>query len=90
MKRDFFGIEFSLVAPVEPKRDSSGTIVEFMPQGSYLNSRQLRLNPYGGGPFCKFAIPTYFPHEGVYAITLDEELVYVGRMAQLGSLVVLG
>jgi hypothetical protein len=54
-----------------------------MPQGRYRNGRNLRLNTYGAGPFCKFTIPQRFQTSGVYILTVDDKVWYVGECANL-------
>ena len=56
-----------------------------MPQDRYQNARNLSLNRYGAGPFCKFRIPNRFQVSGVYVLTVDEELRYVGECANLSA-----
>jgi hypothetical protein len=56
-----------------------------MPQSRYLNTRQLPLNNYGAGPFCKFNISSRFAESGVYVLTIDDEVRYVGECANLSA-----
>src|SRR5271168_5115398 len=50
-----------------------------MPQSRYENQRSLPLNRHGAGPFCRFQIPSGWNAAGLYALTLDVEVVYVGK-----------
>lgn len=59
--------------------------MQFMPQGRYRNARNLPLNSYGAGPFCKFTIPGRFQACGVYVLTVDAELRYIGECANLSN-----
>ncbi len=56
-----------------------------MPQSRYRNKRGLSLNKHGTGPFCQFRIPGNFPYEGVYVVTVDSEIVYVGECQNLSE-----
>src|SRR6185312_12581598 len=49
--------DFEYVCEIAPHRGGDGKPIPFMPQGRYRNTRDLPLNQYGGGPFCKFRIP---------------------------------
>ncbi len=81
----FAGYEFEHVCDIEPLRDKGGVCVRFMPQDRYQNARDLPLNRYGAGPFCRFRIPTRFHVSGVYVLTIDDELRYVGECANLSA-----
>jgi hypothetical protein len=79
MERKIGGYEFRLVAMIEPRRDAAGSVVTYThsaPEGK-------RLNLYGRGPFCRFAFPRDWPYAGVYAITADEAVVYIGECENL-------
>lgn len=56
-----------------------------MPQERYKNARNLPLNKYGTGPFCKFKIPGRFQMSGVYVLTVDGAPQYVGECANLSA-----
>lgn len=81
----FVGYEFEHVCNVEPLRDADGVCVRFMPQNRYENARNLPLNRYGAGPFCRFRIPNRFQASGVYTLTADDDLRYVGECANLSA-----
>lgn len=76
---------FELVCPIEPERNTDGTIKEFLPQSRYPNRKNLLLNKYGNGPFCKFKIPSTIKSCGVYAIMVDGTLKYIGECTNLSS-----
>ena len=77
--------DFEHVCDIEPARDTDGSVRQFMPQDRYQNERNLPLNRYGAGPFCKFQIPKRFQAGGVYVLTIDDEIRYVGECANLSS-----
>ena len=52
--------EFEYVCDIAPLRGADGSVQSFMPQDRYLNARNVPLNTYGAGPFCKFTIPNRF------------------------------
>lgn len=77
------GYKFELVSDIQPDRNPDGSLREFMPQKRYLNSRRLPLNAYGAGPFCKFKISNRYAISGVYVLTIDGVIMYVGECANL-------
>jgi hypothetical protein len=77
--------DFEHVCDIEPARSAEGILTQFMPQGRYRNARNLPLNTYGVGPFCKFKIPGRFQACGVYVLTVDSELRYIGKCANLSK-----
>ena len=79
------GFEFDYVDRIEPLRDSDGSVRQFMPQNRYKNTQETPLNRYGVGPFCKFRISNRFQTSGVYVITLDDDIRYVGECANLSE-----
>lgn len=80
---DIGGHTFQFVCQIEPERDEIGAILEFMPQGKYKNKRSLPLSKHGIGPFCRYRIPKNWHQEGVYLITRDGEVVYIGKCIDL-------
>jgi hypothetical protein len=56
-----------------------------MPLSRYKNAQNHPLNRYGNGPFCKFKIASHIRASGVYALTVGEEVRYVGESADLSA-----
>ncbi len=81
----FGGYEFEYVCDIKPLRGADGSLTRFMPQGRYRNARNLPVNRYGIGPFCKFRIPNQFQMSGVYVLTVDGAPQYVGECANLSA-----
>src|SRR5450432_977594 len=77
--------DFKHVANIEPARNENGSVKAFMPQGRYGKAGSVLLNKYGVGPFCKFKIPTSFRTSGVYVLTIEGEIRYVGECANLSA-----
>jgi hypothetical protein len=77
--------EFEYVCDIEPERETDGALRKHMPQDRYQNARNLPLNRYGAGPFCKFRIPNRFRVRGVYVLTVDGAPQYVGECANLSA-----
>jgi hypothetical protein len=77
--------EFEYVCDIEPLRLTDGSMRQDRPQGRYKNDRNLPLNKYGVGPFCKFRIPGRFQVNGVYVLTVDGVPQYVGECANLSA-----
>ena len=77
------GIRFGLVCEIVPVSDENG-IVTYAPQKKYAGRDRLRLNRYGRGRFCRFGIPKkWVGYAGVYAISIDGRVVYVGKCENL-------
>ena len=75
---------FSHVSKISPESDNSNKIIEFFPQERYDNKNNLKLNRYGNGPFCKFSIDKKFQNKtGVYILTVDDQVKYVGECDDL-------
>ena len=71
---------FDYVCGIVPKLDSEGNVMEIFPQSKYENKKNLSLNKYGKGPFCKFTINRkYSGKSGVYVISVNNEIQYVGE-----------
>lgn len=79
------GYEFTRVCAIEPRRGADGSIQELMPQPRYRNVAGLAINRHGSGPFCKFTIPTKITMSGVYAITADDDVKYIGECQRLSE-----
>jgi hypothetical protein len=77
--------EFEHICDIGPLRQADGSVQAFMPQGRYKNLRNLSLNAYGTGPFCRFKIPSRFRVSGVYLLLVDDQLRYVGECASLSA-----
>jgi hypothetical protein len=77
------GLLFEHVAGLEPVQDASGSIITVMPQSRYANVRSLALHNYGGGPFCKFTIPSGYRKSGVYLLIAGTTILYIGECANL-------
>ena len=77
------GIRFGLVCEIVPVSDENG-IVTYAPQEKYAGRDRLPLNRYGRGRFCRFGIPKKWAGcAGVYAISIDDRIVYVGKCENL-------
>lgn len=85
MRRSFDGYQFAKIASIEPFRHERVTPLEFMPQSRYRNRRSLTLHRYGRGPFCRFRIPPNLRLSGVYVLTEDGIVIYVGECENLSS-----
>lgn len=83
--REFDGAQFDYVCTIELEREESGVFREHMPQERYAKRDEVPLNRYGSGPFGKFKIPRNFKVPGVYALTIDGALKYVGEAANLSA-----
>ncbi len=77
--------EFQFVCHLKQEVGSDGAVVPFMPQHRYMNAKNLPLNKYGEGPFCKFRIPGNFNTSGVYALVVEDTIKYIGECTSLSS-----
>ncbi len=84
MQRQFGKYNFDFIATIQPLTEN-GKIKLFMPQSRYNNKRNLQLNAYGNGPFCKFKIPRNHTTSGVYVLTVDNIPHYVGECENLSK-----
>lgn len=69
----------ALCVRIEPDRDENGDVRRYQPQADYDNVEGLPLHRYGRGGFCRFRVPGKVHRAGVYFITVDERLAYVGE-----------
>ena len=74
---------FDLVEAIEPERGADGHVLEFMPQSRYKGHGKQRLNRHGTGPFCRFHAARRIASAGVYAVTVDGEISYIGECVNL-------
>ena len=81
----FGDISFSHVCTIEADLDAEGQLITHMPQDRYAKAAITPLNRYGNGPFVKFSIPRHHRDSGVYVLTLDRQLRYVGEAADLSA-----
>jgi len=84
MSRTFADFEFRIVCAIQPERDTAGQILEDYPELRFDNPRNLSLNKYGRGPFCRFRIPSEWSgRSGVYILTRNGVPVYAGKCDDL-------
>lgn len=79
------GYDFVHVTFIVPERDPRGRLLEFMPQARYRNRLSFPLNPNGSGPFCKFRVRAAPGLAGVYAVTVDGRVTYLGECEDLAE-----
>ena len=73
--RHFAAVEFFLIQQVEPDRDEFNQIIEV----THQLAATIRKNKYAAGPFCRFQLTKASTQPGVYIITIDDELKYIGE-----------
>jgi hypothetical protein len=66
-------------------RDQDGRPLRFMPQSRYEKAASTPLNAHGAGPFCRLRVVGATHQGGVYALTVDSRVTYVGRCQDLAS-----
>ena len=72
------GHNFAWIAEIQPDARADGRPIEYMPQARYAKAKEKPLNKHGHGTFCRFHIPGLPAHPGLYAVTVDRWLAYVG------------
>ncbi len=77
-KRDIAHYTFEWVTSIRPRRDPSGAIAQ-----QVYDQPGERLNRHGAGPFCRFDFPKNWSFAGVYSITVEEQVTYVGECKNL-------
>ena len=70
---------------IEVERTLAGAPVEYLHQDRYDNRAKHPLNKNGRGPFCRLELPKLPDSPGVYAITLNDVVVYVGECQNLSE-----
>ena len=80
-------LDFSFIHAevIEPDRGADGMPIEFMPQSRSPWAGKKSLNPYGKGPFCRFKVKGLPPTAGVYALTIEGAVAYVGKAQHLAQ-----
>ena len=77
------GLLFSHVGPVRPNRNQCGEVIGELPQSRFRNERNLPLNKYGEGPFCRFRVALGWGRSGVYVLMNGDTPLYVGECQDL-------
>ena len=76
---------FQFVDMVVPEQGPDGHFIEYFPQDRYRNAKRLPLNRHGRGPFCCFRIRCGLPYTGVYALTVNSDIAYIGECQNLSE-----
>src|SRR5712692_978041 len=90
MTRTFWKHIFSKVASLKPDCEPNGGITEFMPQSKYKHKEDSSLHKYGRGPFCRFRITKDLPFQGVYILTENGNIAYIGECEDLSDRINMG
>lgn len=83
MNKQIGSYSFRHICTLQPETELGGTIRILMPQVAYVNRSNLPLHAYGTGPFCKFVISKDVHEAGVYVLTVEAEVKYVGECISL-------
>ena len=81
--RTVAGHSFVFVGSIRPERDERGEVIGDLPQSRYRNERNLPLNRYGEGPFCRFRVALGWQQSGVYVLMAGGNPLYVGECQNL-------
>ncbi len=82
-QRTIVDYAFSSLGPVAVSRNADGTPWSHQPQLRYAKAASSTLNRYGSGEFCEIRAAAAPHREGVYALFVGEDLVYVGEAVDL-------
>lgn len=78
------GYEFGRVCEIAPDRTDAGVPRVAVPQPEYAKRDEKAVHDHGWGPFCAFGVPDEGTHRpGVYALAVEDEVVYVGETQDL-------
>lgn len=77
------GHVFEFVGDVQPEVGTDGRVLQFMPQSRYKGHGKQRLNRHGAGPFCRFRAAKGVSSAGVYVVTVEGKIFYVGECVNL-------
>jgi hypothetical protein len=78
---EYAGFVFRFIGEVRPSRDRTGRPIEYvhdLPHG-------IQPNLHAAGPFCHFEVASLPVDSGVYAITANDELRYIGECRNLSA-----
>lgn len=78
-------LTFAFVTKISLFLNADGIVEKYMPQERYKKRNLNPLHRYGNGPFCRFKIPNNIQESGVYAITQNGCIAYIGRCENLSS-----
>ena len=81
--RTFSDYTFDRVGPIQLELDTRGEVIGNLPQSRFSNERNLPLNKYGTGPFCRFRVAKGWQTSGVYILTNGGDPLYVGECENL-------
>jgi len=73
------GFPFQLIDEITPEKDCSGKVIEYFPQKRYEKAESTNLHKYGKGPFCEFRIGNLQTESGVYLLSIDNKIKYIGE-----------
>jgi len=76
--------KFEYVCKIVPELEN-GVIYKYNPKDKFNNENNIKLNKYGNKIFCKFKIPNKILGEGVYCITTNSKIVYIGECVNLSK-----
>ena len=82
MRKRFGGAVFESLEVINPE-SNKGKVKMYTPQVRYRNARGLRRHQYGGGKFCRFRIHVKARLSGVYIVTVENGVKYVGECQDL-------
>ena len=83
--QEFERIPFEHITKISPKTEKNNGIKKYFSYKRYSKRNQKDLHDYGEGPFCKFKIPNEYKKSGVYILTIDEKIKYVGECQNLSK-----
>jgi len=81
--KTYLGCNFVHIEQVELERDGNGGAIEYMPHQRYKKASSTGLHRFGAGPFCRFHPAKGIGLPGIYIVTADDALCYIGECINL-------
>ena len=79
MQREFSGYLFERAHEIQILRTETGEVAEYV----HTLPPTIRLNSHAAGPFCEFRLLGLPADSGVYAVTANDDLKYIGECKNL-------
>ncbi len=83
--RCLLGYRFVWTASIDLEIGSDGKPIEYMPQNRYPKAKTANLNRHGAGPFCRMKLTSLPKVSGVYLVTINNSVTYIGKAVNLAE-----
>ena len=79
------GHTFVWTAAVEVEIGSDDRPSEYKPHSRYAKAKTAKLHKHGAGPFCRMNLTGLPTVSGVYLVTINNEITYIGKTVNLAE-----